>query len=61
MTVLGGVLMFVGAVGFFIGSVFPKRVRHLSSQSLWLSVFGVILFAGLALQAFADGWDIGSN
>jgi hypothetical protein len=61
MTVLGGVLMFVGVAGLFVGGLFPKRVRHISSQSLWLTIFAVLLFAGLALQAFAEGWDIGSN
>jgi hypothetical protein len=58
MSVLGGVLMVVGVAGLFVGFVFPKRVRHISSVSLWLIIFAVLLCAGLAIQATAEGWDI---
>ena len=58
MNVLGVGLMVAGVVGFFYGMIFGRRVRHITSQSMWLTIFALVLFAGLALQAVADGWDV---
>lgn len=58
MSTIGIVLMIVGAIGVFVGMFATHWVRHISSLSLWLSVFAAILLAGLALQAASEGWDI---
>ena len=58
MTIVGGGLMFVGVIGLLIGLLASHWVRHISSVTLWLTVSALVLVAGLALQAQADGWDI---
>ena len=56
--VVGAVLILVGVAGLIFGVFRQRRVRHLTSLTLWLTVSSLVLFVGLALQAFADGWDI---
>jgi hypothetical protein len=58
VVIVGICLMIVGAVGLLVGLFANHYVRHLMSQSMWLSIFGAVLFAGLALQAAADGFDV---